>query len=71
MIIEYAEETSRRGFPLSQHHIREHANAILHARLGDELSKKAEVGMNWVKRFVSKHSQRLKAFWSHPLDHSR
>ncbi len=28
------------------------------------------VGQNWVKCFVEKHSDEIKAFWSHPLDHS-
>ncbi|KAK0245361.1 hypothetical protein EDD85DRAFT_757333, partial [Armillaria nabsnona] len=25
---------------------------------------------NWAKCFVEKHSDEIKAFWSHPLDHS-
>ncbi|KAK0450446.1 uncharacterized protein EV420DRAFT_1245126, partial [Desarmillaria tabescens] len=28
------------------------------------------VGQNWAKHFVEKHSDKIKAFWSHLLDHS-
>lgn len=67
-MVDYAVAMAKRGFPCSHSRLREHANEILFARLGDEFDG---VGINWVQRFVLRHDARLSPYWSHPLDHSR
>ncbi|TFY67238.1 hypothetical protein EVJ58_g1758 [Rhodofomes roseus] len=69
-IISYAVELAKRGFPLSHRRIREHAEEIIRGRQGDALPESG-LGKRWSDRFVEKHSDRLKAFWSHALDTSR
>ncbi len=52
-LIDYALKIARRGFPLDLRHIRDIANKILDARLGDAAEP---VGKNWAQRFTEKHS---------------
>ncbi len=66
-LISYAVNIAQRGFPLTPHWLGELANEILKAHDGDNFKL---VGRNWASRFVEKHSNQLKMYWSHPLDHS-
>ncbi len=70
-VLAYMKTIAYRGFPLSLRRITEHVNEICwaHYRPDSEFPAKG-VGQNWAKRFVEKHSDEIKAFWSHPLDHS-
>lgn len=68
VIIDYANQMARVGWPLSRRRIQEHAHLILEARLGTEWPG---FGKNWIDRFISKHSTRLKGSWSHALDTAR
>lgn len=67
VVIDYAIECGDRGFPLSHHHLWEHVNEILQARLGDKFPK-GGVGQKWTNWFVEKHSHCLKTSWSSPLE---
>ncbi len=67
-IISYAIQVARRGFPLSPRRVSDITNQILHARDGSDYEP---VGKRWAGRFVEKHSDHLKTYWSNPLDHSR
>ncbi len=65
------ENNGYQGFPLSLRRITEHVNEICWAHYGPDSEFPAKgVGQNWAKCFVEKHSDEIKAFWSHPLDHS-
>ncbi len=68
VILKYAINLAERGFPCSQRRLREHINGILEARKGPNFEP---VGVNFVERWAERHSERLKPFWSHALDHSR
>ena len=70
VIVEYALEVARRGFPLSPKRLREHAEKILWARLGDSLCQ-GGLGKNWATRFITKHHERIGMYWSSSLDSSR
>ncbi|PBK85260.1 hypothetical protein ARMGADRAFT_942217, partial [Armillaria gallica] len=67
-LISYAVNIAQRGFPLTPCQLAELANEILKACDGDNFEL---VGRNWASCFVEKHSNRLKTYWSHPLDHSQ
>ena len=69
-LINYSLEMAQRGFPLSRRQLRDHANTILRARLGD-LFPEGGVGKHWVERFIAKHSDRVHLFRSRPLDKKR
>ncbi|KAJ7231776.1 hypothetical protein C8J57DRAFT_987967, partial [Mycena rebaudengoi] len=58
IVIGYALELARRGFPLSHQRLKDCVDGICRARLGDEFPADG-VGVNWTQRFVEKHSARL------------
>ena len=64
----YAIKLADLAWPLSEKRIKEHANKILQGCHGEDFEG---VGKNWAARFMEKHSNRLKPYWSKPLDHSR
>ncbi|PBK70299.1 hypothetical protein ARMSODRAFT_858598, partial [Armillaria solidipes] len=70
-VLAYMKTMAYQGFPLSLRRITEHVNEICwaHYRPNSEFPAKGG-GQNWAKCFVEKHSDEIKAFWSHPLDHS-
>ncbi|KAF5378494.1 hypothetical protein D9615_007116 [Tricholomella constricta] len=68
VLIDYALELAARSFPFSRTRLREHADEIIRAKLGESFEG---VGDNWVDRFTTKHHVRLKACWSSSLDDSR
>jgi len=67
-IVTYATNLADQGWPLSLKRLKEHANEICRAHYGEDFEG---VGQNWAKRFVERHSERLKQYWSRPLDNSR
>ena len=69
-LVDYAVQMGNEGWPLSQKRIEEHANAILHARIGQSDGFNG-VGSNWTPRFLERHRDQLKAMWSHSLDTKR
>ncbi|TRM59039.1 hypothetical protein BD626DRAFT_365091, partial [Schizophyllum amplum] len=73
ILIDYANESARRGFPFSQRRISEHAEMILNAHLhGDESDADfIHVGTCWAQRFTTRYRDEMKPYWSHSLDHSR
>lgn len=66
-IIELAEELSDRNIPLNHTTLKQAAELIIKAR--DPEFK--GLGKNWTGRFLEKHSDRIKPFFSSPLDASR
>lgn len=66
-VIKYAGEMAYHGFPLRHRRLKEHIDAIPHARLCDAFPKKG-VGVNWMDHFMEKHSNELGTYWSSPLD---
>ncbi|EIM90549.1 uncharacterized protein STEHIDRAFT_43350, partial [Stereum hirsutum FP-91666 SS1] len=66
VLIENALELAARGFPLSPRLLREHANQILKARLGDEFLEMS-VGVQWPYRFIEKNDDCLRMCWSRSL----
>ncbi|SJK99633.1 uncharacterized protein ARMOST_02941 [Armillaria ostoyae] len=68
VILKYAISLAERGFPCSQRRLREHINSILEAHEDPNFEP---VGENFVGCWAERHSERLKPFWSHALDHSR
>ena len=69
-VVQFTIDTAQRGFPLSHRRLKEHVDAICHAKLGDEFPATG-VGKEWTSRFVERHSDRLHPYWSRPLDNSR
>jgi hypothetical protein len=69
-VVDYAINCANRGFPLSHKRIREHVNEIARARWGAKFPEEG-VGKQWTTRFISDNSDRLRAYWSSPLDRSR
>lgn len=70
VVIENTLELAARGFPLSPRRLREHANEILKARLGEDFPE-GGVGVQWPYRFVEKHDDRLRMCWSRSLHTNR
>jgi hypothetical protein len=68
IVITCAVQEAERGFPFSHRRLREHVDEICRARYGDDFPG---VGKRWTDRFVEKHSDRLKPYWSRPLDGAR
>lgn len=66
-VIEFAEELSDRNIPLTHTTLKDIVNLIVRARNPTFEG----VGKNWTDRFVEKHSDRLKMFFSSPLDAAR
>lgn len=69
-VVDYAIACADRGFPLSHKRIKEHVDEIAHARWGDKFPEEG-VGKQWTHRFISDNSDKLRAYWSHPLDKAR
>ena len=69
-VLTYTINLANRGFPLIQRRLREHVNEICHAKYGDQFPESG-VGKQWIPRFVEKHSDWLKPYWSCALDKSR
>ncbi len=69
-VVEFAVHTALRGFPLNHRRLKEHVDQICRARLGDQFPDDG-VGKEWTNRFVERHSEVLKPYWSHSLDNSR
>jgi hypothetical protein len=69
-VVDYAVEIANRGFPLSHCRLAEHVNEICKARLGPAFPAEG-VGKNWTHCFMLKHSDRLRTYWSRPLDSAR
>lgn len=70
VVIKYALDIAARGFPLSHKRLKEVVDDIVRARLGDKFPASG-VGHNWTDRFLTKHSDRLKMYWTHSLDEKR
>jgi hypothetical protein len=68
VLITYALNLADQGWPLSEKRLKEHAASILQARLGDGFKG---MGKNWAARFIEKHADQLKSYWSRSLDKSR
>lgn len=70
VIVKYVIAMAHRGFPLSPRRLREHAEIVLRARLGDKFPEDG-LGKCWATRFITKHNERIGMYWSSPLDNSR
>lgn len=70
IIVDYAIEKACQGFPLSPKRLREHAEKILIARLGNKFPETG-LGINWGTRFITRHHDRLGMYWSSAMDTSR
>ena len=64
LIIDYLQETARRGFPDTQIRCIRRVNEILVARSGN---KDARVGIRWLGRFLHRHHDKLRCYWSTTL----
>lgn len=67
-VVKFAEELSDRGIPLTHKTLEEHVNFVLTSKHGNKFPG---VGLNWADRFLERHSDRLKTFFSSPLESSR
>lgn len=65
MLLELICQSTNQGVLLTNEDIKEHVNAILHARLGKLYRP---VGLNWVSYFKDIHSNRITSGWSSGLD---
>lgn len=70
VVCDYIIECGKRGFPLNHKRLREHANEILLARLGEKCPI-AGVGERWSNRFIDRHSDRVKMSWATALEAKR
>jgi len=64
LIVDYLEETAHRGFPDTKKRCARRANEILHMRSG---IKDAKVGHHWLGRFMHRHHDRVRSYWSTTL----
>lgn len=69
-IIQYILELAEWGWPFSYSRIKEHANQLARARIGDTFPESG-VGREWPYRFVERHSDRLHSYRPRPLDSVR
>ncbi|KAF9014409.1 hypothetical protein BDZ89DRAFT_906822, partial [Hymenopellis radicata] len=58
MVVDYAIETAKRGFPLTHRRLRDIVNDVCRARMGSRFPE-GGVGRNWTQRFIERHSDRL------------
>jgi hypothetical protein len=65
--IGYAIKLANRGFLLNHQQLKELADNICSARLGNQFPRTG-VGKKWTGCFVEKHHNRLWTYWSHTLD---
>lgn len=70
VVCEYIIECGKRGFPLNHKRLREHANEILLARLGEKCPV-GGVGERWSNRFIDRHSDRVRMLWVTALEAKR
>ncbi len=70
IIVDFAIDCALRGFPLNHHRLKEHVDAVCRARGVIDFPGDG-VGHEWTYRFVERHSERLKPYWSRSLDTSR
>jgi hypothetical protein len=69
LIVQFVIELALQGFPLSPKRLREHAEHILRACLGDQFPEDG-LGKNWATWFITKHHDRIGMYWSSALDGS-
>ncbi|PIL26583.1 centromere protein B [Ganoderma sinense ZZ0214-1] len=69
-VIAFAIDTAKRGFPLNHRRLKEHVDMICRARNARGFPE-GGVGVSWTSRFLTRHSDRLRPYWSHSLDNSR
>ena len=70
MIVSSLSELGDRGFPSDHRRLKEVADRIL--RSPSHLGPSFEgVGVNWTSRFVERHHDKLKTYWSSGLDNKR
>ncbi|KIO25458.1 hypothetical protein M407DRAFT_8361 [Tulasnella calospora MUT 4182] len=67
ILLNFAEDQAKRGFPLSHRKLKERANAILQLRKGPNFT----VGTAWVSRWLETHSDTISVYWSRGLDRAR
>lgn len=70
VVVDFAIDTALRGFPLNHQRLKERVDEICQAKLGNKFPESG-VGKEWTQRFVDRHSQRLKPYWSRALDKAR
>ena len=68
-IVNFTVEIAQWGFPLSSWRLKEHCEAILQHRLGNNFLEEG-LGKDWGNRFITKHHDRLSMYWSNTLDSS-
>ena len=64
LIVDYLQETARRGFPDTQKRCIFRANEILRMRSGN---RDAKVGSCWLRRFLQRHHDKIRSYWSTSL----
>jgi len=64
LLVDYLQETARRGFPDTFKRATNRANEILRMRSGDP---DAAVGKQWLNRFMKRHHEKLRFYWSTTL----
>jgi len=64
LLVEYLRETARRGFPDTLKRATRRANEILRMRSGDP---DVAVGQHWLDRFMDRHHDELRCYWSTTL----
>jgi hypothetical protein len=69
-IVKFTIKMAQCGFLLSPKKLKEHAEAILRHRMGQDFPEKG-LGRDWGNHFIMKHNSRLGMYWSTPLDGSR
>ena len=69
-VVDFAIDMALRGFPLSHRRLKEHVDAICKGKHGEQFSDTG-VGKEWTHRFLERHHDRLRPYWSHALDNAR
>ena len=64
LLVDYLQETARRGFPDTLKRATRRANEILRMRSGNP---DATVGQHWLDRFMDRHHDELRCYWSTTL----
>jgi len=68
VLIGFLKEIAEHGFPDTKRYLRECVNALLRAKKGDPTFS---VGINWVDRWLERHNDQLKRYWTTSLDNVR
>lgn len=66
VFIDWIQEQSQRGYPLTHCVLEERANTILRVRKGPDFA----VGGMWVSRFLDTHKDKIGVYWAWALDHT-